>query len=126
MELPLLIVTTVGIAGVMGLLAYGLLKIRAFQRHVYGSLGERLPRLIAQELNTQLLTHFRQTEALAGLLMELGFTRSLPATRGWAASPDFLRELAWHASQTRPHVIAECDSGVSTLILDPCSSCANE
>ncbi|MCW5799293.1 MAG: class I SAM-dependent methyltransferase [Nitrospira sp.] len=121
MERFLLIVLAAGITAVLILLAYGLLKIRDFQRHVYRSLGDRLPRLIAQELNTQLLTHFRQTEALAGLLMELGFTRSLPATRGWAASPDFLRELARHAAQARPHVIAECGSGVSTLILARCA-----
>lgn len=121
MELFLLIVLAVGIAAVLTLLVYGLSKIRAFQRHMYVSLGERLPRLISQELSAQLLTHFRQTEALAGLLMELGFTRSVPATRGWAASPDFLRELARHASQARPRVIAECGSGVSTLILARCA-----
>ena len=123
MELPLLIVliTITGIAAILGLLAYGLFKIRAFQRHMYSCLNERIPRLISNELHTQLLTHFHQTEALAGLLMELGFARSLPATRGWAASPDFLRELARHALQAQPKVIAECGSGVSTLVLARCA-----
>lgn len=121
MELPLLIVLAAGIAAILGLLVYGLFKIRAFQRHMYSSLNERIPRLISHELNAQLLTHFHQTEALAGLLMELGFTRGLPATRGWAASPDFLRELARQALQARPKVIAECGSGVSTVVLARCA-----
>jgi predicted O-methyltransferase YrrM len=50
----------------------------------------------------------------------LALKHSLPATRGWAASPDFLREIEVHALQSRPNVIVECGSGVSTVILARC------
>lgn len=120
MEQFTLLVVAGGILAILGVLVYGLSKIRAFQRHMYKSIDERIPQLLAREFNTQLHTHFRQIEALAGLFLELGLTRSLPATRGWAASPDFLRELALHALLARPKVIAECGSGVSTVVLARC------
>jgi predicted O-methyltransferase YrrM len=63
---------------------------------------------------------FRQLEALQGLYAELGIGKSLPATRGWAASPDFLLALARHALQERPRTVVECSSGVSTVVLARC------
>lgn len=63
---------------------------------------------------------FHQIEALHGLYVDLGLQKSLPPTRGWAASPDFLRELAQHALQEKPHTVVECSSGTSTLILARC------
>jgi predicted O-methyltransferase YrrM len=44
----------------------------------------------------------------------------LPATRGWAASPDFLMELVSHARAAGPLTVLECSSGVSTLVLARC------
>jgi len=63
---------------------------------------------------------FRQIEALQGLYAELDLKGSLPPTRGWAASPDFLLELARHARQSRPALVVECSSGISTLVLARC------
>ena len=63
---------------------------------------------------------FRQLEALQGLYVDLHLQRSLPVTRGWAASPDFLRELARHALQEKPRNVVECSSGTSTLVLARC------
>lgn len=65
-------------------------------------------------------TLFRQMEALQGLYVELGLQHSLPATRGWAASPDFLLELVRHARAHGPHMVVECSSGASTLVLARC------
>jgi predicted O-methyltransferase YrrM len=76
---------------------------------------DRLRRLARQLPNT-----FRQLEALEGLYVDLRFERSLPATRGWAASPDFLTILARHALAARPGNIVECGSGVSTIVLARC------
>lgn len=120
MEQFAILVVAGGVVAILAVLVYGLSKIRTFQRHMYRSIDERIPQLLTRELNTQLHTHFRQVEALAGLFLELGITRSLPATRGWAASPDFLREIALHALHARPKVIAECGSGVSTVVLARC------
>lgn len=63
---------------------------------------------------------FRQMEALQGLYVELDLKHSLPPTRGWAASPDFLLELARHARSTQPKTVVECSSGTSTLVLARC------
>jgi len=63
---------------------------------------------------------FRQLEALQSLYIDLDLRKSLPPTRGWAASPDFLMELARHALQEKPAVVVECSSGTSTIILARC------
>ncbi|MBJ7310846.1 class I SAM-dependent methyltransferase [Rugamonas sp. CCM 8940] len=63
---------------------------------------------------------FRQIEALQALYIDLDLRHSLPGTRGWAASPDFLLELARHALAERPAVVVECSSGTSTLVLARC------
>lgn len=65
-------------------------------------------------------TLFRQIEALHGLYVSLGLRRALPLTRGWAASPDFLQELAAHALDEKPCCVVECSSGISTLVLARC------
>lgn len=63
---------------------------------------------------------FRQLEALQGLYAELDLKISLPPTRGWAASPDFLLELARQVRAKRPISVLECSSGTSTLVLARC------
>ena len=103
-------------ASLMYLLTIGLMldlvhKVRRVQRILVGLYD------LTQEESAQL---FRQMEALQGLYIELGFTKSLPCTRGWAASPDFLMELARHALAEQPRVVVECSSGASTLILAKC------
>lgn len=95
----------------IGLLLDLVHKVRRVQRILVGLYD------MTQEESAQL---FRQMEALQGLYIELGFTRSLPCTRGWAASPDFLMELARHALSEKPNVVVECSSGTSTLILARC------
>ncbi|RFP19492.1 MULTISPECIES: class I SAM-dependent methyltransferase [unclassified Duganella] len=63
---------------------------------------------------------FRQLEALQGLYVELDLKHSLPPTRGWAASPDFLLEVARHARTLSQATVLECSSGISTLVLARC------
>lgn len=43
--------------------------------------------------------------------------RPLQAMRGWAASPELLEFLAQEVSVTRPHLIVETGSGVSTIVI---------
>jgi predicted O-methyltransferase YrrM len=64
--------------------------------------------------------NFQQLEALQGLYIELDLARSLPPTRGWAASPDFLMVLTRHALKKQPALVVECSSGISTLVLARC------
>ncbi len=63
---------------------------------------------------------YQQLQHLRILETELQFTQPLPPTRGWAASPDFLRLVAAHAREHKPKIAVECSSGVSTLILARC------
>jgi hypothetical protein len=63
---------------------------------------------------------FRQIEALIGIYEETQINRALPPTRGWAASPDFLRNLCISVAEEKPKTIVECSSGISTLIAAAC------
>lgn len=74
-----------------------------------------------QEAKRHAAVDFAQLEALLALYHEMGHdlepVRALPATRGWAASPDLLRTCWDLARDQRPTTILECGSGVSTLVL---------
>ena len=76
-------------------------------------LRDRLQTLSNLELNQV----FQQIQALEGLWTELKFSKSLPPTRGWSCSPDFLLAIALHALDHRPEFVVECSSGVSTIVL---------
>ena len=63
---------------------------------------------------------YQQLAQLLGLYRELDFDKSVPGTRGWAASPDFLMVLARHALAHKPATVVECSSGTSTVVLARC------
>lgn len=67
---------------------------------------------------------FRQLECLAGIYIDLKLPSSLPLTRDWAASPDFLWHISKHAMKHNPSVVVECSSGVSTIVLARCMELA--
>ena len=60
---------------------------------------------------------FRQLEALQNLNAMLPVNAVVPATRGWAASPDLLVVLVDLVITERPSLVVECGSGASTLWL---------
>jgi predicted O-methyltransferase YrrM len=60
---------------------------------------------------------FRQLEALHNLSVVVPANGVLPATRGWAASPDLLVVLVDLVITERPSLVVECGSGASTLWL---------
>jgi len=97
-----------GLAFVVLLQLYTLRKLRRVDRHVWNLCNE-LPETRANE--------FRQIEALLALYADIKPELGLPATRGWAGSPDFLNALAAHVIAESPEIIVECSSGSSTLIL---------
>jgi len=71
----------------------------------------------ANEITREIKQTFRQLEALQNLSTLLPATDVLPATRGWAASPDLLVVLVDLVITERPSLIVECGSGASTLWL---------
>ena len=58
---------------------------------------------------------WKQGEALNALLAFLRPVALFPSTRGWAASPDFLKLLAESIMSARPQTVVEASSGVTTL-----------
>jgi predicted O-methyltransferase YrrM len=74
-------------------------------------------RRIESRLGTELKQTFRQVEAIQNLSAMLPTSDVLPATRGWAASPDLLLVLVDELISQRPSLIVECGSGASTLWL---------
>ena len=72
---------------------------------------------VENEIKTEIKQTFRQLEALQNLSTLLPATDVLPATRGWAASPDLLVVLVDLVITGRPSLIVECGSGASTLWL---------
>jgi len=77
----------------------------------------RIETKIDIDLKTEVQQTFRQLEALQNLNAVLPATDVLPATRGWAASPDLLLVLIDLVISERPSLIVECGSGASTLWL---------
>lgn len=63
---------------------------------------------------------YTQTQAYLDLCRLISPQGALPSLRGWAASPDFLIEVAKHAMQHKPKTILECSSGASTVVLARC------
>jgi Methyltransferase domain len=74
-------------------------------------------RRIESRLGTELKQTFRQVEAIQNLSAMLPASDVLPATRGWAASPDLLLVLVDQVIAQRPSLVVECGSGASTLWL---------
>jgi predicted O-methyltransferase YrrM len=73
--------------------------------------ARRIESGVAQELKHT----FHQLEALQNLNAMLPADRLLPATRGWAASPDLIAVLVDLAVTKRAALVVECGSGASTL-----------
>ncbi len=74
-------------------------------------------RRVGADLDKQVRQTFRQLEALQNLSAVVPANEVLPATRGWAASPDLLLVLVDLVISERPSLVVECGSGASTLWL---------
>lgn len=74
-------------------------------------------RRVEADTRKELKQTFGQMEALQNLNAILPTSDVLPATRGWAASPDLLLALVDLVITERPSLIVECGSGASTLWL---------
>lgn len=61
--------------------------------------------------------HFLQFESLLCIYSSLPNLKFLPATRGWAGSPDFLAKIIEIILKEKPRFILEASSGVSTIVI---------
>jgi len=60
---------------------------------------------------------YNQLEALLNIFWTLNIQYPFPPTRGWAASPDFLRLIILNIFSRKPQTILEASSGISSLII---------
>ncbi len=114
----------------LGLLLGGLLLLIRHNLELAGRIGNlgtesvrtlqtvrRIEAGLYNDVKTEIKQTFRQLEALQNLTAVLPPTDLLPATRGWAASPDLLMTLVDLVITERPALVVECGSGASTLWL---------
>jgi predicted O-methyltransferase YrrM len=111
---------------VLGALLGGLLLLIRHSLDLAGRIGNlavqstrtfETVRRVEADTQRELKQTFRQLEALQNLNAVLPTSDVLPATRGWAASPDLLLALVDLVITERPSLIVECGSGASTLWL---------
>jgi predicted O-methyltransferase YrrM len=62
----------------------------------------------------------QQIESLFSIFFTLEPKFPLPTMRGWAASPDLLKEIISLTHRQKPQLVVEASSGVSTLIIAYC------
>lgn len=98
----------------LGLLGYVAHKVRRIHMATYHVLEEA----IAARREAAAL--FDQLHALASLEKLLAMPQCLPPMRNWAGSPDMLLHLAQLLLKSRPRCVAECSSGVSTVVAARC------
>lgn len=119
------VVPTVALMALGALLGVLLLQVRHSLELAsrIGNLDRDTKRTLASvgearaDLRGEIKQTFRQVEALQNLNAMLPVDDVLPATRGWAASPDLLMVLVDLVITQRPSLIVECGSGASTLWL---------
>lgn len=99
--------------------AYLIRSLRALHRKINRN-ADRVSRELTGQtsrIKEEIGNAYHQVEALEQLLPILKLKAPLPASRGWAASPDFSLALA-HITQTlQPKLAVELGSGTSTLVL---------
>jgi predicted O-methyltransferase YrrM len=105
--------------GALLALAYLVRSLRALHRKINRN-ADRISRELAGQtsrIKDEIGHAYHQVEALEQLLPILKLKAPLPASRGWAASPDFLLALSHIAQNVRPKLAVELGSGTSTLVL---------
>lgn len=95
-----------------------LVPLDAIYRNVthIGRAVRNLPNILDSKIKDSQLRLYRQVEALAVLNASIRAAVPLPSLRGWAASPDFLLELARIVLARSPSTIVECICGSSTVV----------
>ena len=72
---------------------------------------------ISTEISKIFENHFLQIEALLSIYNSLPNLKYIPATRGWAGSPDFLNKIVEIILKYKPRIVLEVSSGVSSVLI---------
>jgi hypothetical protein len=70
-----------------------------------------------ERMSKRIDNQFSQQESLLSLYYDLKPRVSIPATRNWAGSPDFLLHIVGYMIAHKPNCVVECSSGVSTIVI---------
>ena len=76
--------------------------------------------LVTYSIDQESKSLYAQIQAFHSLDKLLQLQAPLPTLRGWAASPDFLLEIAKYTLEAKPQNTLECSSGCSTIVLARC------
>jgi predicted O-methyltransferase YrrM len=119
MRQELEIAVVIALAVLIALGSYSVLLLRRAAKKLNRNADRVTKELKGQtsQIKTELGYVYQQFEALEQLLPLLKLTAPLPSSRGWAASPDFLLSLYELSRKSKPRVVVELGSGVSTLVL---------
>ena len=83
---------------------------------VYFKISEQVRNSIEKVINLSQNNYF-QLESLLNILSIFQIKCPLPFSRGWAASPDFLKEIVLNIFRIKPRFVLEASSGLSTLVI---------
>lgn len=91
------------------------IKVRNMHLFIYKQYEE-----IVKNIKYESFNLYKQVEDVIAIYIDLNLTKSLPPTRDWSASPDFLRIISRLALSEKPRVVVEASSGTSTIVLAKC------
>jgi len=77
----------------------------------------RVKSLVLRDARITARKEYQLSEAYLSLVSAIQPREPLPATRGWAASPDLLKYLYTSVRRRKPAKIVELGGGVSTLVI---------
>jgi hypothetical protein len=72
---------------------------------------------LSSEISGIFENNFLQIEALLSIYNSLPSIKHLPATRGWAGSPDFLNKIIEIILKEKQNFVLEASSGASSVII---------
>lgn len=105
-------------AGALGVLAPMVIGVTALSALILEFRNFQLGLFMRRHESTKVL--YDQLEAYIGLNAFLRPVRPLPRTRGWAASPDLLREIVYQLHAGPCDLVVEASSGTSTIVVGYC------
>lgn len=96
---------------ILAVCAITLYKVRKIHLATYA-----LTTNVAAAIRRETDALFHQLQALSALERKLKMEGMLPRMRGWAGSPDFLLVVAMEIERSKPAIVVECSSGVSSIV----------
>jgi len=105
-------VLSVSLSVSVGLILFVQIAIYRKQRELH----ERKQRELHEKLRVELRQNYKQVEAMLSMMQFFKLKRPLPPMRNWSISPDLGNIIISTILDTKPRIVVECGSGISTLL----------